>query len=586
MKIYGTLEFGYNKYRKSDTFLLSGFQPTLIADRMIPTAWHSDRNKVEVDVNLVNTRYLRMIMREYPVTILDQGKWNECLQKLEDTARISDQLRNLTEANTNDQMFTGKLMNFQKKGLDFLLKSQGNALLADEMGLGKTVQTLAFVATAENTLPAVIISPLVTLRNWQREIKKFIRLQDDEDNPLEPRSALVRKGKQRALKESDFYIINYELVAKRVDDLTMINPRTIIMDEIHNLRNVQTQKYKSVDELTRVPSVQYRIGLSGTPIYNRGSEIWGIADVIKRGLLGSRTDFLKTYCYSYGDKYMVSEEKQKVLADILKENIMLRRKKIDVLTDLPEKNRFQQTVEIDERYYREEIDKMFYNIEHAKDMVNSTVGDDRKQKVFELNASYVKAIQQERQVAGISKAPYIAEYIKELMELDEKIVVFVHHHSVHDILMNALYDYEPLQIIGGQTDNQRQENIDKFQEDPKRKLIVCGIRAGSMGINLTKGNYVIFGELDWSPPVHKQAEDRLHRIGQKKPVFAHYLIGEGTMDETIANTLTDKTLEIDAVIGDKAEVTDNEKSRQVLEQLYTKFTGKTTSKIREMVVES
>lgn len=583
MKIYGELKFGFNKYTKSETFVLTGFQPTLIADRMIPTAWHSDRNTVEVDANLQNTRYMRMIFSEYPVTILDQEKWQQRLDDVQDTQNVAESIKTLNYAEENSEIFNGKLMPFQKKGLDFLLKTNGNALLADEMGLGKTIQTLAFIATAQNTLPVVIVSPLVTLRNWKREIKKFISLQNEEGKKIEPRAGLIRKGKQRVLKELDFYIINYELVAKRIDDLTMIHPRTIVLDEAHNLRNTNTQKFKSVNELTRIPSVNYRLGLSGTPIYNRGSEIWGIVDVIKKGLLGSKEDFLKTYCYNYGDKYMVSEDKQKVLAEILNQHLMLRRKKIDVLKDLPEKNRFQQQIRIDERYYRQEIDKMFSAIEEQKDIVNNSIGDERKQNLFQLNASYVKAIRQERQVAGISKAPYIVDYIKELMELDEKIVVFIHHHSVHEILMRGLYDYNPLQIIGGQSDNQRQENIDLFQNDEDRKLIICGIRAGSLGINLTAGSYVIFGELDWSPPIHKQAEDRLHRIGQKKKVFAHYLIGESTMDEKIANTLTDKTLEIDAVIGDKTENNDNEKSRMVLETLYTQFTGKEPSKIREMV---
>ena len=104
-----------------------------------------------------------------------------------------------------------------------------------------------------------------------------------------------------------------------------------------------------------------------------------------------------------------------------------------------------------------------------------------------------------------------------------------------------------------------------------------------MGINLTSASYVIFGELDWSPSVHKQAEDRLHRIGQKKPVFAHYLIGADTMDETIANKLTDKALEIDAILGDKMERYDEEKSTKILEQMYGKIKTKNKSKIRTLI---
>ena len=175
------------------------------------------------------------------------------------------------------------------------------------------------------------------------------------------------------------------------------------------------------------------------------------------------------------------------------------------------------------------------------------------------------------------------EYIKELMDIDEKIVVFVHHIAVHEILIRGLSEFYPLQIIGGQKDTQRQHAIDKFQNDKNYKLIICGIRAGNVGINLTAASYVIFGELDWSPSVHKQAEDRLHRIGQKKPVFAHYLIGNNTMDETISGKLTDKALEIDAVLGDKIEKLDNEKSTKILEQIHNRIKSKSKSKIRTLM---
>ena len=585
MKTFGTLEFGYDRSNRQQVIFITGFQPTLLLDRLIPKTWHAERHKIKIDSNLQNTRYIKMIMSEYPLEILNERKWEICKEKLAKNEAISDNIQRLDEVEVNNKIFTGKLMNFQKKGLDFLIKTHGNALLADEMGLGKTVEALAFIATQKNTLPVIVVSPLVTLFNWQREIKKFIQFPNG-DTVREPKTTIIRTGEKKTLPlDSDFYVINYELVSKRVDNLIALKPKTLVCDEIQNLRSLGTRKFSAIDQLAKTPSIRFRLGLSGTPIYNRGSEIWGMVDILQKGLLGSYQDFLSTYCHGWGNKYMVSKNKQKALSEILTDHVMIRRRKVDVLTDLPEKNRFQQRIPINKDYYRAEIEKLFRKIEEAKEKLNESTDNEviKKQKIFELSSSYSNALQHERQIAGISKAPYIVEYIKEMMEIDEKIVVFVHHISVHDILMNGLYEFSPLQIIGGQSDKFRQKQIDMFQEDEDLKLIICGIRAGSMGINLTAGSYVIFGELDWSPPIHRQAEDRLHRIGQKKPVFAHYLIGENTMDETIVSTLIDKTLEIDAVMGDKAETIDVEKSRLALEKIYSKLNPNKKSIIRNLI---
>ena len=191
--------------------------------------------------------------------------------------------------------------------------------------------------------------------------------------------------------------------------------------------------------------------------------MWGIVDILQHGLLGSFEDFKKTYCNAWSGK--VEKSKQNALFEILRDNVMLRRKKADVLKYLPDKNRLQQRIQIDTDYYQSELDNMFSKIDDAKNAIESATKENKKQKIMELAKSYTSSIQQERQIARISKASYIIEYIKELMDIDEKIVVFVHHIAVHDILMDGLSEFNPLQIIDGQKDLQRQDVIDKFQND-------------------------------------------------------------------------------------------------------------------------
>jgi len=160
------------------------------------------------------------------------------------------------------------------------------------------------------------------------------------------------------------------------------------------------------------------------------------------------------------------------------------------------------------------------------------------------------------------------------MEIEESVVVFCHHKSIHKLLNQSLEEFSPSTIIGGQSDKIRQKSIDDFQNGDT-KLMIAGLRAGNLGINLTRARYVIFAELDWSPAIHRQAEDRLHRIGQKNTVFAYYLIGNGTLDNHVADILIDKSYEIDSIMDEKHESFENkEKAKLILAQIQDKIRSK------------
>ena len=153
-------------------------------------------------------------------------------------------------------------------------------------------------------------------------------------------------------------------------------------------------------------------------------------------------------------------------------------------------------------------------------------------------------------------ANILIQFVNEVMETDESIVVFCHHRALHKMLHQNLAEHNPSSIIGGQTLPVRDNEIDRFQKG-KTKLMIAGLRAGNVGINLTKARYVIFAELDWSPAIHRQAEDRLHRIGQKNTVFAYYLVGIGTLDEHVVDILVDKELEDDSILDGGTESFEN-----------------------------
>jgi SNF2 family DNA or RNA helicase len=508
-------------------------------------------------------------LERYPLEILSKSVWQRKIIKTFAPKPTLPPIKHKLKRAKAGEQFRGKLLNFQKEGLDFLLKSSGNALLADEMGLGKTVQTLAYVASEKQTFPLLVVAPLVTLKNWEREIEKFLKKKSRNGRILEsesPSVTLIRTGKSKELPKSDIYVINYELLFKRNNDLSKVGIKTLVCDEVHNLRSKTTQKYKSIKKLAALSSVCYRIGLSGTPIYNRGSEIWPIIDILKPGLLGSFKEFCEYFCYvNDKGKAIVLENKRASLRNELQKHVMLRRKKSDVLKELKDKVRYKEVISADTDFYLEELDKIWKKLEKEQKDAETA---------FSKAASYHRAIKSERQIAGLAKLSHVINFVKNIMEIEESVVVFCHHKVIHKLLNENLQEFSPVAIIGGQSDNLRQDQIDKFQRG-ESKLMIAGIRAGNVGINLTRAKYVIFAELDWSPAIHRQAEDRLHRIGQKNTVFAYYLIGNGTLDDHVASILVDKSYEIDAIMDDTADTYENkDKAQLILAQIQDKIRTK------------
>jgi SNF2 family DNA or RNA helicase len=571
MENIGTLEYVLDKYSKIWSWKVTGERAVSMISRLVPEAWYGENvNEVIIPDSTESVKQIKLLMDRYPLEILSKSIWQRKIVKTYAPKPTLPPIKlKLKRAKTGEQ-FRGKLLNFQKEGLDFLLKSSGNALLADEMGLGKTVQTLSYTATEKQTFPLLVVAPLVTLKNWEREIEKFLKKKSRNGRILDsesPSVTIIRTGKSHELPKTDIYIINYELLFKRNEDISKLGIRTIVCDEVHNLRSKTTQKYKAVKKLAALPSILYRIGLSGTPIYNRGSEIWPIIDIIKPGLLGSFKEFCEYFCYvNDKGKAIVLENKRASLRNELQKHVMLRRKKADVLKELKDKVRYKEVIAADTDYYLEELDKIWMKVEAEQ--------KDDAATEFSKSASYHRAIQSERQIAGIAKVPHVINFVKNIMEIEESVVVFCHHKVIHKLLHQSLQEFSPVSIIGGQSDATRQDQIDKFQKG-ESKLMIAGIRAGNVGINLTRAKYVIFAELDWSPAIHRQAEDRLHRIGQKNTVFAYYLIGNGTLDDHVANILVDKSYEIDEIMDETKENYENkDKAELILAQIQDKIRSK------------
>ena len=356
MKNIGTLEYVLDKYSGTWTWKITGDRAVFMVSKIIPKVWYGDGpNEVIVPDDENTVKQIKMILERYPMEILSKSVWQRKSSPVLIKKQKSVKIEKLSKAKPGKQ-FRGNLLNFQKEGLDFLLKSTGNALLADDMGLGKTVQTLAYIASEKQSLPVLVVAPLVTLKNWQREIIRFMKKRSKNGRIIEddaPTTTLIRTGKNEPLGDFDFYIINYELLKKRLDDISRLKIRTVICDEVQHLRSKTTQKYTAIKKIAGSDIVNYRIGLSGTPIYNHGSEIWPIVDILKPGFLGSFKEFCEYFCYmNEKGRAIVLENKRESLRHELQKHIMLRRKKSDVLKELKDKVRHKEYVDADVDYYK------------------------------------------------------------------------------------------------------------------------------------------------------------------------------------------------------------------------------------------
>ncbi len=561
------MEYVMDRYSQSWSWKITGERAVNMVSHLMPHSWCGDGpDEAIVPDNTQNVRHIQWMVDRYPVEVISKSIWSRRASKPA-PMRVdrAGRTAGLERARPGAQ-FRGKLLDFQRQGLDFLIKSSGNALLADEMGLGKTVQTLAYLSTERRALPALVVAPLVTLHNWQGEIEKFVKKKSRNGRILgdrSPSSVIIRSGRPGAIGAHDYYVINYELLGKRLPDLSRLGVRSLVCDEVQNLRSKSTKKYAAVRSLASLPTVERRIGLSGTPIYNRGSEIWPIVDILKPGLLGNYAEFCDYFCYvNDRGKAIVLESKRDTLRMELQKHVMLRRKKSDVLRELKGKVRYKEIIDSDTDYYLGELGRIWDKLEAERQAARTA--QDR-------SLSLRRAVQSERQAAGAAKIPHAVNFVKNIMEIEESVVVFCHHKYIHRVLHDRLAEFSPVSIVGGQPDADRQDAIDSFQGGSS-KLMIAGLRAGNVGINLSRARYVVFAELDWSPAIHRQAEDRLHRIGQRSTVFAYYLVGRGTLDDHVAGILVDKGYEIDSIMDGAADASENrEKAELILAQIQDRL---------------
>ena len=521
---YGVLSYN----RRAKCWTIKG-EPcvTELAKRLFPGCDGHGRGEARFTAHRRIVGELNWLMLRYPLEVAerDRDRWEKALSEARDYAERRERALTLPEtAEPPAGTFTGALLPFQKQGLSFLLGAR-RCLLADEMGLGKTVQALAFLATTA-AYPAILVVPPHLVRNWQREIARFL--------PDAPRVHVVRGLSPYPLPEADIYIAHYLILRGWKEVLPGFGFRTAVFDEIQELRRNGTGKYSAASLISE--ACENVIGLSGTPIYNNGGEIWNVVNILDFHFLGDWESFTREWCYAYRSDVVAKPDL--LGAHLRREGLMLRRLKGDVLTELMPKRRLVQEIDWDDKVYRTLMEPVAAQLK----LLRATDDPSRRALIED------DICQRERQATGLAKAPYVAAFVKALVESGEKVLLMAHHHAVMDVYKSDLKTLKPRFITGRESDKQKDEAVRLFMGG-ETDLICLSLRSAS-GLNLQRATCVVFGELDWSPAVHSQAEDRAHRIGQKDSLLCYYLVSPRGSDRDMQDALGLKVSQFVSIMGD------------------------------------
>ena len=464
----------------------------------------------------------------------------------------------------NPKDFQGELRPYQARGagwLSFLEQWGLGACLADDMGLGKTIEFIAFLLhlKEQNSLenPVLLVCPTSVLGNWEREVKKF--------SPT--LKVMVHHGDKRAkgknfakiIQDKNLVITSYPLTFRDEKELQGVTWQGLVLDEAQNIKNPDAKQSKTIKNI----NASFKIALTGTPVENRLSELWSIMDFLNPGYLGQRLFFQRRFAIpieKYGDT-----DSLKILRSLV-QPFILRRLKTDkdIIQDLPEKQEnivFCPLTTEQATLYQKIVDDSLAKIDDAE-------GIQRRGMILALlvklkqvcnHPVLIEAKVKNSKKSDLIKTQYsgklqrLTEMLDEVLAEGDRALIFTQFAEWGKVLQPYLEHYfnrEILFLYGSTSKNKREEMIDRFQNDPQAPpIMILSLKAGGVGLNLTRANHVFHFDRWWNPAVENQATDRVFRIGQTRNVQVHKFVCTGTLEEKIHDLIESKKALAEQVVS-------------------------------------
>ncbi|XP_027330198.1 ISWI chromatin-remodeling complex ATPase CHR11-like [Abrus precatorius] len=463
-----------------------------------------------------------------------------------------------TRLMTQPSCIQGKMRDYQLAGLNWLIRLYENGIngiLADEMGLGKTLQTISLLGYLHEfrgiTGPHMVVAPKSTLGNWMNEIRRFcpilraVKFLGNPDERKHIREELLVAGK------FDVCVTSFEMVIKEKSALRRFSWRYIIIDEAHRIKNENSLLSKTM----RLYNTNYRLLITGTPLQNNLHELWSLLNFLLPEIFSSAETFDEWFQISgENDQHEVVQQLHKVLRPFL-----LRRLKSDVEKGLPPKKETILKVGMSQ------MQKQYYRALLQKDLEVVNAGGERK-RLLNVAMQLRKCCNHPYLFQGAEPGPpyttgdhlitnagkmvLLDKLLPKLKERDSRVLIFSQMTRLLDILEDYLMfcGYQYCRIDGNTGGEDRDASIEAFNKPGSEKFVfLLSTRAGGLGINLATADVVILYDSDWNPQVDLQAQDRAHRIGQKKEVQVFRFCTEYTIEEKVIERAY-KKLALDALV--------------------------------------
>ncbi len=470
------------------------------------------------------------------------GKDNSFLSMDSYLDDVFNELKNFSNSNIEIPKINGELRSYQVDGvkwLNVLYKYSLGGILADDMGLGKTIETIAFINSIKQDKPILIVSPKSLVFNWVSEFNKFA-----SDIPVYAIIGTVEERKKiiKKIKNDRFgvYFISYDSLRNEFENLTDITFDMCILDEAQFIKNMHAKKTGAVKQINAL----HTIALTGTPIENNIYDLWSIFDFLMPHYLLDYEDFK--------DSYEHNEEYYEIVRDKVAPFI-LRRRKEDVLKDLPEKYEVIITTEMSQ-----EQRKLYDAFRlQAKEQLKSSDGGSKIMEVL----SIITRLRQicvdpstfvDNFTGESGKITALKDIIKDKMQEGHRFLIFSQFVSALNIVKDEIekMGIKYYMITGDTSAKERLRICNDFNKDEDYKIVLISLKAGGTGLNLVGADVVIHLDPWWNYSAESQASDRAHRIGQTRTVEVIKLIAENSIEEKVVNLQNEKKELVDKVISD------------------------------------
>ncbi|KAM0954320.1 putative calcium/calmodulin-dependent protein kinase chromatin remodeling ISWI family [Dioscorea sansibarensis] len=486
--------------------------------------------------------------------LTEEEEDEECLKEEEDEFAGGGGTRLVSQPSC----IQGKMRDYQLAGLNWLIRLYENGIngiLADEMGLGKTLQTISLLGYLHEfrgiTGPHMVVAPKSTLGNWMKEIRRFcpilraVKFLGNPDERKHIREELLVAGK------FDVCVTSFEMAIKEKNALRRFSWRYVIIDEAHRIKNENSLLSKTM----RLYNTNYRLLITGTPLQNNLHELWSLLNFLLPEIFSSSETFDEWFQISgENDQQEVVQQLHKVLRPFL-----LRRLKSDVEKGLPPKKETILKVGMSQ------MQKHYYRALLQKDLDVINAGGERK-RLLNIAMQLRKCCNHPYLFQGAEPGPpyttgdhlitnsgkmvLLDKLLPKLKERDSRVLIFSQMTRLLDILEDYLMfrGYQYCRIDGNTGGEERDASIEAFNQPGSEKFVfLLSTRAGGLGINLATADVVILYDSDWNPQVDLQAQDRAHRIGQKKEVQVFRFCTEYAIEEKVIERAY-KKLALDALV--------------------------------------